>query len=122
MHVFINDTHIGDSEIGFVTVRGLVCEPYSHAYFCPCCGEIWARIFIDVEPQHWMVSTMLCAKHGLGSIWREWDKEYMDALPIEALKLEFLLAYDDPQWYFDFPYRPRDLSAAAMMKADLPDF
>lgn len=37
--------------------------PYSRAYFCPKCGDIWARMFVHANPEHWTVSTRHCRRH-----------------------------------------------------------
>lgn len=36
--------------------------PHSLAYFCPTCGEIWARIVI-AEESYWSVEHVTCKKH-----------------------------------------------------------
>jgi hypothetical protein len=36
--------------------------PHSLAYFCPTCGEVWARIVVT-EASYWSVEHVACEKH-----------------------------------------------------------
>lgn len=124
-HVTIDGRDIGMGRIGLVQCHSQFQRPHSIAYFCHHCGEIWARIFVepnDDEEPSWMVYTTYCQKHGLGSIDVSFEKEHMAALPLEALKREFLLQCEDPEWYFEYPWRQRLLAYDDLNSAKLPDF
>lgn len=68
----------------------------STAYFCPVCGEVWARIMI--EGAEWLPTNSPCPKHtnGLrkgGYFIAPWRKTYWE-LPQEVLKYELQLLLD----------------------------
>lgn len=71
--------------------------PYSYAYFCPQCGELWARRIISPATR-WNVLTHECPKHEAprycepaGSIWKQLDPDFLNHLPKEILRREALL-------------------------------
>jgi len=39
--------------------------PHSLAYFCPTCGEVWARVVVTHggKPSYWSVEHVACEKH-----------------------------------------------------------
>jgi len=37
--------------------------PYSRAYFCRTCGDVWARILIHENPSDWHAIFRACRKH-----------------------------------------------------------
>lgn len=68
----------------------------STAYFCPACGEVWARIML--EGARWLAVTAPCSKHTSSSrkggyFIMPWRKTYWE-LPQEVLKYELQLLLD----------------------------
>jgi hypothetical protein len=61
----------------------------SEALFCPCCGEVWARIMQESRKE-WTCQIRNCAKHGGGSFIASWRREFRE-LPPEVLTYEFNL-------------------------------
>lgn len=89
---------VGQTELGttaFDSARAVLhYRRHGVAYFCPTCGEIWARTaFIDsrgaVAP--FAVEEALCAVHGDGTFCAEWLEGILDLLPPAALHREFEL-------------------------------
>lgn len=77
-----------------VFVRGLYRTPCSVAWFCPRCGNIWARFVAGAD---WEADHHKCqdcepkpasAFDVPGSLLREWDEAYTAALPHAVLKRE----------------------------------
>lgn len=69
----------------------------SYAWFCPVCGEVWARAITGGRFAVW---TRPCSKHldpllpSLaipGSIWLAWDTDFTDSLSRELVSRELLL-------------------------------
>jgi hypothetical protein len=71
--------------------------PESLGYFCPQCGELWARRIINPSTR-WHVLTRECPKHQAprycepgGSVWRNLNPGFLQNLPKAVLKRETLL-------------------------------
>ena len=69
--------------------------PYSYAFCCPKCGEVWARAGVEGNSQ-WSFLQRACSKHseGLqvpGSVWLSWDRDFTNAFPLELLLRELHL-------------------------------
>lgn len=95
-HFFVQGRYLGnrrvpafrqDSTFGMRSTDG-VC------WFCPQCGEIWARLVVEGASyhQHW---TEACPKHGEGKIDREcrfewWPCKLEADWPEEALRYVLL--------------------------------
>ncbi len=78
-------------------MRTDLAPPRSLAFFCPHCGEVWARRIISPETR-WNVLTHECPKHPAprycepaGSIWINANEDFVKNLPLEVLKYETLL-------------------------------
>ena len=73
---------------------------YSEAFFCPKCGEVWARLPIYEEEKllPWSVNTASCEACNYlpsmypGSLLRGTDYEFRDRLPKELYLREIELA------------------------------
>jgi hypothetical protein len=71
----------------------------SVAYFCPECGEVWARLPIlnsKGELEIFEVSTVACEKHSdqwnvPGSLLSQGLESLLELMPYEAVKREFNL-------------------------------
>lgn len=92
---FVGNQYLGEAPRGLASRTN--SPPPSLAFFCPQCGEVWARCPID--NQRWTISHSPCEKCDRidiltlpGSLWRALDTEFQNALPREALLREFHLA------------------------------
>lgn len=97
IHFEVKDRAYGESVRDFTAVHGRSCIPASYAFFCPHCGEIWARARVS-GGDRWMAMTKECEKHTsqlwfdpAGSIWIGYDLAYVASLPHEVLVREFEL-------------------------------
>ena len=86
--------------------------PYSIAYFCRCCGEIYQRapVMGDSSPSLWASEPGLCEKCWRfasptldfpGTFWRPARPEYNNLLPMEVLIHDFHAAlrhYERNNW------------------------
>lgn len=78
-------------------IRNESHPPLSLAFFCPKCGDVWARRIIEPATR-WNVLTHECAKHPAprycepaGSIWIDYNTEFLKNLPKEVLMYELNL-------------------------------
>lgn len=107
-HFIVEGKHLGETPRPAVKY-GAMCvgAPQAYAFFCPLCGEVWARCpVVDFQGvvQPFQATTKECRKHPdflnlwttriPGSIFLSFDKEFTAALPEEALKRELLLHLD----------------------------
>ena len=90
---------LGRSQRPDELVHGQWRTPPSQAYFCPTCGEVWARVV--VPNQEFTVWSMPCRKHQprfrltvAGSLYRLWDRDFNDSFPRGALLREVLVHAD----------------------------
>lgn len=91
-HFIIEGRYLGSVERRFDLTRG--ASPFSYAFFCQHCGEVFAKCPIDGRPwQYWSRTCRKCPGGGTlgnpGSLWLSWDSEFTSALPEPALKWEF---------------------------------
>ena len=67
-------------------VRGYIGDFYSEARVCPYCGDVWAKVFVYIQPElsnTWTYRKIFtnkmqpCTKHGSGAILsaRKYDKK-----------------------------------------------
>lgn len=100
-HYYLHGKHMGTSELTTFSAR-LKWYHRSYAFFCPACGEIWARCFVEGEP--WAVVHTPCERCGKfsvievpGSLWIPLHPEFNNSLPRSLLLREFTLAlkYND---------------------------
>ncbi len=64
----------------------------SLAFFCPQCGEIWARIEAADKSLPWYAAHQPCPRHGTGSLWHSYDIGRYPILPRTLLERELELA------------------------------
>jgi len=75
--------------------HGQLYPPSGYAWFCPQCGEVWARAAVEGRP--FTVWTRRCiACPGLryefaGSIILDWEREFNEALPRAVKEREMAL-------------------------------
>jgi len=90
--IFIEGRLVGEMQLGVVQIHGQLFPPEGRAYFCPDCGDIWARIVVQDRPSR--AVTIPCRRHHKhpywpgGSIWLSWERELMAALPPQVLARE----------------------------------
>lgn len=93
LHYFLEDKYIGTGVANdFYTSYMQRWVPWSMAYFCRDCGNIWARIINDNNPK-WQVRMRRCPKHGPAQLYIPFQPSYVEGMPIELLAREFLIAY-----------------------------
>jgi hypothetical protein len=93
---FIGGKFFGIGNVGYgYNRRAGHYAPESLAYFCPTCGEIWARI--AVADAIWQTYRAYCEQHPApwympaGSIILPWVEEMAITFPEEVLKREILI-------------------------------
>jgi len=85
---FLGSSYLGTAERKLQFLGTHVVLPESKLWFCPHCGDVWARAV--VEKAEWQSYRVPCPKHPKGgSLWLSWDKEYLAALPKPVLEYEF---------------------------------
>jgi hypothetical protein len=98
-HFFIEGQPVGTASRKQTAIHGEMFAPRSYAYFCPCCGEVWARAPVSngdwTAP--WVVQNIECRKHGgespfvvPGSMLLTWDNDFNTA----AMSLEHVLKWE----------------------------
>lgn len=72
--------------------------PWSQAFVCPTCAEIWARcpVMQGEQMSQFIFQPMACRKHKQtrssepsGSLYLSWDKEFSESFPDEVVKWQF---------------------------------
>lgn len=107
-HYIVGGKYLGQSPRSKVHVHEELQPPYSFAYFCPQCGDVWARCPVvkdsTQETQRYMVHALACEKHQqdrflqpAGAMMLSWDEVYNAAMPLEVLRRELLI------WLQDYP-------------------
>ena len=94
----INDDHLGPYPIGLERSHAELHRPMNVAFFCPLCGDIWARRVVEGGDPQWVLWNRLCKRHPSsisrgcsGSVWQNYDTEYLTNMPLDLLRREFLL-------------------------------
>lgn len=84
--------------IGLEYIHATPSRPFPIAYFCPFCGDIWARRLILEGNPEWVLFHKPCSKHphsisrGVsGSIWIGFNTDSDRNLPLPVLRREALL-------------------------------
>jgi hypothetical protein len=94
---WVRGKYLGESARDYELVHGTLQPPESLAYFCPTCGEVWARVVVTGRP--FSVWTMTCERHAEqyrsltvpGTLYMSWNKDHNEALPREVLRREVIL-------------------------------
>ena len=103
-HFFIDGQYIAQASRGpYTDPSGITYHPSSLAWFCPICGEVWARACVDGA----MFTTVpaVCRKHPAttagpydrrfpGAIWATHLGRLLKDLPEAVVRKEFLLHLD----------------------------
>jgi hypothetical protein len=101
-HFIIDGKYFGQSERQLERVHETYQVPWSLAFFCPDCGEVWARcpVTVDDVQQKFRVLQSPCKKHQAlhwlpaGSLTLSYDEDFSNAFPFEVLQRELLLYLD----------------------------
>lgn len=94
--VIVEGRYLGEARRTLVNHHGAMEAPYSYAFFCPVCADVWARCPVDFagRTREWTVWSVACRKHPRrssevpGSLLLTWDKSFNDSLPHDALAWE----------------------------------
>lgn len=93
-----DDVFLGSVERTLTRVHAEMQEPYSHAWFCPSCGDVWARAHINNHK--FTIEGGYCRKHAdpspfnvPGTMMIVWNEEFNSLLLScpDAVKREFEL-------------------------------
>lgn len=122
-YFIVEGKYLGQAPRKLVFIHAHLQAPNSYAFFCPICGEVWARCPIQrgdqgyqlTEPTtHWQILHVACRKHYMhaysvpGGLMLDWDREFSDALPKAALRWELSRHLE---LYIDVPeVKPSNLS------------
>lgn len=94
-HFFIEGVSYASVERHHIIRSSTVIPPFGYAFFCPDCTRLWAIAPVEGEKSQAVKSA--CSKHvgdfpslyPSGSIWLDWDDDFVSALPPDVLKREF---------------------------------
>lgn len=89
--IFVGNRFLGSFVRPAMLVHGERQPPYSYAYFCPDCGEVWARCPTQsvgtTQTEKWQVQGGHCKLHPgpspftvAGSLLLSWEPEYSSLL------------------------------------------
>lgn len=100
--VYVNDRFLGSFPRPSVFVHAERQPAYSYAYFCPNCGDIWARCPVTASNgfvNKWTIEGGYCREHPgpspftvAGSLLLSWEPDYSNLL---------LSCPDVVRWEFD---------------------
>lgn len=95
-HFIVSNKYYPAVEVPMSITHATAHVPYSYAYLCPVCGEVWARSGVEHPQSRWHSLQRACRNHaeGLevpGSIWQSWEPEFNTSLPPELLRAELEL-------------------------------
>lgn len=102
MHFYANNKYLGSCVRGLRRVHAEYQRPYSHAWFCPDCAVVWARVAVSENPQanceKFTIEGGQCELHPgpspyhvPGTMLLAWDDEFNQLLLScpDAVKREF---------------------------------
>lgn len=102
-HFFIGSQYLGSCTRSLISTSYGAFMPKSLAFFCPECGEVWARALVDgvtfsieyarcaKHPHPDLASPVGFPTHFPGSLWKDHQHQFTNALPPEVLQREFLI-------------------------------
>jgi len=94
-HWFVEGTHLGQSPRTVRFVHANLQWPDGLLFYCPNCGEAWARIAVEGSKTYaYAQPCRKCPGHyGAipGSVWIDWDADYRAAMPPRVLARELRL-------------------------------
>lgn len=93
---FFGSTYLGKASAEAEQRGEFILQPASHAFFCPRCGNIWARIVSHRPPESWATWYRTCPQHtdriteyGCGGVFTDSDL-LIEEYPHDVLKHDFL--------------------------------
>jgi len=97
---FVGSKYLGEVPCGPIQAHEDSIAPYGEAYFCPVCGDVWARVVVSSplsgQLSPFMVRAIPCEKHDKrtfcsipGSLYLGWGREYNTDIPDELVQYEF---------------------------------
>lgn len=101
-HLIVDNQYFIFKERGMSVIHAQAQIPYSYAYCCPTCGEVWCRYGVENPGTQWSFLRRECRAHATGltipgSIWIGYDPEFTSLFPADLLKreLELHIAFFD---------------------------
>lgn len=83
--VYVEGTFMGSFERGLKQVHAQYDKPFSYAWFCPSCGDVWARALI--AGHDYQIQGGYCHRHPgpspytvAGSLLLAWDEPFNQLL------------------------------------------
>ncbi len=99
-HYIIAGAYLGSAPRRLVFVHGEPRLPESVLYYCRYCGEVFAKCPVDSSSQ-WQAYAMCCGRCPPrsvfdipGSVYRDWDRDFVAALPEPVLRQELQRLFD----------------------------
>ena len=102
MHFYADNKYLGSAVRGLRRVHAEYQRPYSHAWFCPDCADVWARVGVfplgSSQNERFTVEGGQCQQHAgpspyhvPGTMLLAWDDEFNKLLLScpDAVKREF---------------------------------
>lgn len=104
-HFIIEGRYLGSTPRGKVNAHGSLTAPAPFAFFCPRCGDLWARCPVEghtpFEPvwtwAAWSISCRKCRPNFgevPGSLIFPWACEFNEDLPLEVMQRELTIHLD----------------------------
>lgn len=90
---FIENQYLGKGEASPEMKWGKPVHPNHIAFYCPLCGEVWARMLINRLDCKWYFIPRNCKKHGPPFLLR-YDDPMNESAPINVWAREFLIAME----------------------------
>lgn len=93
-HFFVKGNWLGTVELYDVQVHEELHPPGSEAYFCPTCGDVWARFPVIDKMTNKTIKYLARAVHcekdgGTGELYAPWNPDFTSSLPNDAVRYEF---------------------------------
>ena len=101
--LFIDGKCYGELSRKHELVGGTLQKPYSLAFYCRTCGDLWCRARVLGDKTQWMAYAVACRKHPEwsfqpgGTIYLPWLTDFCEALTEGALRRELDLWWNFTQ-------------------------
>lgn len=89
---FLEDKFLGQGQCPTATKWGHPLTQMHNAYYCPDCGEVWARILTDDPASRWYFIPRRCKRHGPPFLLQYNEEELNSSAPLHIWAREFLIA------------------------------
>lgn len=104
IYTFLEGQCLGHKVRGLQRTHEQLHVPFSHHYFCPACGEVWAKVVVMDEKTKHCFLPKPCPQHGLGSLLCSWDDYLNLSLATKAILREIDLCLSNPEAYKGYLY------------------